>query len=197
MTTSGLYDEKELLQQVASGSEEAFSLLFRRYRGKLYHYVLDFTQSKEEAEDIVHDVFLKIWNSRETLTAIDSINSYLYKMSRNQAINGLRRKAKERLVLAELRQEPMAIFPDIDPASQKEVRDSIQQAISKLSPQQRKVFLLSRQDGLKHEQIAEELGISITTVKTHIGRALQFLREEIRQAYGEQAIAIFVLYGLS
>lgn len=197
MTTSGLYDEKELLQQVAGGSEEAFSLLFRRYRGKLYHYVLDFTQSKEEAEDIVHDVFLKIWNSRETLTAIDSINSYLYKMSRNQAINGLRRKAKERLVLAELRQEPMAILPDIDPASKKEVRDSIQQAISKLSPQQRKVFLLSRQDGLKHEQIAEELGISITTVKTHIGRALQFLREEIRQAYGEQAIAIFVLYGLS
>lgn len=179
------------------GDEQAFATLFSRYRGKLYHYTLTYTQSKEIAEDLVHEVFLKIWTRREELTGIDNFNAYLYRMSRNLAISGLRRRAREYLMLAELRQDSFEVIPDIDPVFVKEVRASILRAIDKLSPQQRKIFILSREQGLRQEQIAEELGISINTVKTHMSRALQLLREEIGHDYGPLAVAIYVIYGLS
>lgn len=191
------YHERELLLRVAEGSEADFRLLFERYRGKLYHYILSITDSPESAEDTVHDVFLKIWINREKLPAIENLNAYLYMMCRNQAISGIRRMAKETLILAEIRKEQVQTPEGIDPLSQKEIRHFIQQAVDKLSPQQRKVFLLSRQDGLKHEQIAQEMNISISTVRTHLGKALEFLREEIGQSYGNLAVAIWVIYKLS
>ncbi|HTN09191.1 RNA polymerase sigma-70 factor [Agriterribacter sp.] len=190
------HHEKELLLQLAKGSEEAFTALFYQYRGKLYHYIFTITASQEMAEDTVHDVFLKIWTNREKLANIENMNAYLYRVCHNQAISGLRRMAKETLILAELQQENMLPLPNVDPASQREIRISIQQAVNKLSPQQRKIFLLSRHDGLKHKQIAEQLGVSINTIKTHLGQALRFLREEVGQQYKLQSTVIWVLYQL-
>ncbi len=190
------YHEKELLQQLANGSEAAFTDIFYHYRSKLYHYIYTITASQEMAEDTVHDIFLKIWNSRDKLAGIENMNAYLYRLCHNQAISGLRRMAKETLILSELQQETIPLLPDIDPASQREIRTYIQQAVNKLSPQQRKIFLLSRHDGLKHKQIADKLGVSINTVKTHLAQALRFLREEISQQYGLQATVIWILYQL-
>lgn len=183
--------------RVAEGNEEAFSHLFHHYRGKLYHYILTITDSREAAEDTVHDVFLRLWEGRTSLPSIERLSPYLYRMCHNRAISGLRRMAKETLILAELRQEGLPLIPDADPTSQKEVLKFIQRAVDQLSPQQRKVFMLSRQDGLKHEEIADRLGISVNTVRTHLGAALRFLREEIGRAYGPMATAIWVVYQLS
>ena len=191
------YNEKELLLQLANGSEKAFTAIFYHYRGKLYHYIFTITFSREVAEDTVHDVFLKIWTNREKLANIENMNAYLYRVCHNEAISGLRRMAKETLILAELQHEGIPLLPDVDPASQREIRASIQQAVNKLSPQQRKIFLLSRQDGLKHKQIAEQLGVSINTIKTHLGQALRFLREEVGQQYKLQATAIWVMFQLT
>ncbi|HRO45242.1 RNA polymerase sigma-70 factor [Agriterribacter sp.] len=191
------YNEKALLHQLAKGSEEAFTAIFHHYRGKLYHYIFTITSSREMAEDTVHDVFLKVWTHREKLANIENMNAYLYRVCHNQAIGGLRRMAKETLILAELQQEDIPLLPNVDPAGQREIRNSIQEAVSKLSPQQRKIFLLSRQDGLKHKQIAEQLGVSINTIKTHLGQALRFLREEIGQQYKLQATAIWVMFQLT
>lgn len=131
------------------------------------------------------------------MAGIENMNAYLFRICHNRAITGLRRMAKETLILSELQQENIPFLSHADPACQKEIRDSIQQAVNRLSPQQRQVFLLSRQDGLKHKQIAEQLGVSINTVKTHLGQALRFLREEIGQQYGLQATAIWVIYQFS
>ena len=191
------YNEKELLLQLANGSEKAFTAIFYHYRGKLYHYIFTITSSREMAEDTVHDVFLKIWTNREKLANIENMNAYLYRVCHNEAISGLRRMAKETLILAELQHEGIPLLPDVDPASQREIRASIQQAVNKLSPQQRKIFLLSRHDGLKHKQIAEQLGVSINTIKTHLGQALRFLREEVDQQYKLQATAIWVMLQLT
>lgn len=188
------YNEKDLLQELAKGSEEAFSEIFHHYRGKLYHYIYTITSSREMAEDTVHDVFLKIWTHREKLANIENMNAYLFRVCHNQAVSGLRRIARETLILGELLHEKIPPINDVDPASQREIRTSIQEAVHKLSPQQRQVFLLSRQGGLKHKQIAEQLGVSINTVKTHLGQALRFLREEIGPQYGLQTIALGILY---
>jgi RNA polymerase sigma-70 factor (family 1) len=193
-----LYNEKDLLLRVSEGNENAFRQLFNTYRSKLYSYILKITESKETAEDTVHDVFLKIWITREKLPEIQNINAYLYRMAHNRAYNGLRRMAKETLVMAEL--EKGTGYESSDPNDKlvrKEVRQFIHDAINKLTPQQKEVFRMSREEGLKQKEIAQRLNISIFTVKKHLTDALNFLRKEISLSYGSQAIAIYVIYYLA
>jgi len=196
-----LNNEKEILHQVAAGSAEAFATLFNHYRAKLFTNLFHLTKSREIAEDIVHEVFLKIWAARAQLTTIDNFNAYLHTISRNLAYNGFKRAAKETLILAELRRDQSASGPvtAATPATQlmsKEVRAFIRETVDRLSPQQKTIFLMSREEGLKHEEIARRVGISVSTVKTHMGLALKFLRDEISGAYGPSAIAIFVIFHL-
>lgn len=145
-----LNNEKDLLAQVSKGDEHAFRKLFSAYRGKLYSYVYKITESKETAEDTVHDVFLKLWLGREKLPEIQHLNAYLYRMAHNHVYNGLRRMAKKTLVMAELeRQSGYETSDPDDKLVRKEVRQFINQAVNKLTPQQREVFQMSRELGLK------------------------------------------------
>lgn len=193
-----MLQEKEILHQVAQGSEAAFRSLFNEYRRKLFTYVFKITDSAELAEDAVHDVFLKIWLNRAQLPQVDNFNAYVHRMAHNVAYSGFRRKAKETLILAELRnglsetdtQHPGKLLVA------KEVRELINAAMEKLTPQQKLIFRMSREQGLKHEEIAKELDLSISTVKKHIGAALAFLREEVGEAYGPAATILFILYQL-
>jgi RNA polymerase sigma-70 factor (ECF subfamily) len=94
--------EKELLQGVAEGNELAFGQLFHNWRDKLYFFILRIVDSSSITEDLVQDVFVKIWVNRETLSTIENFGAYLYTMARNEAISGMRRKASETVILAEL-----------------------------------------------------------------------------------------------
>lgn len=199
LTVFGSYSEKELLRQIAGGSEDAFRVIFDHYGGKLQSYVLKLSRSKETAEDIVHDVFLNIWKNRENLTQIDQFDSYLFRAARNAAHRGFQRRAKETLIVATLQrtESPDGDFEGEALITHREVRESIQQAIDRLSPQQRKIFLLSREEGLNHAEIAERLGITRRTVSNTITEALNALRSDIGSEYSSLAVAIFVLHGLA
>lgn len=191
------HSEKDLLRQVAEGNEQAFRRLFDAYRRKIYTYLLKMTQSRETAEDSVHDIFLKLWTGREKLPEIENLNAYLYRMAHNHAFNGLRKMATETLVLAEIKGQGTDLPEDPDMTlGRKEVRRFIHEAVSKLTPKQREVFQLSRELGLKQEEIAQRLGISVATVKSHLTDALNALRTEISTHYGTYSIAIFVLWNL-
>jgi RNA polymerase sigma-70 factor (family 1) len=192
------YEEKELLRQIGEGSENAFRLLFLQYAPRLKNYVLRLSRSLEVAEDIVHDVFLEIWKSRERMAELDHFSAYVYRAAHNKAHRSLQRKAKEILIVAELRREQGEDlgFEGDDKLTYQQVRDSIKQAVDKLPPQQRKVFLFSRHLGLTHQQIADELHLSPNTVNNHLVEALRTLREEIGTIYGSYAIAIYVLHSL-
>ena len=192
-----LYNEKDLLLQVSEGNEHAFRQLFNTYRSKLYTYIFKITESKETAEDTVHDVFLKLWTNKEKLTEIQNLNAYLYKMAHNHAYNGFRRMAKETLVMAELeRQHGYELSDPDDQLVRKEVRKFIYEAVNKLTPQQKEVFKMSRELGMKQEEIAQRLNISIHTVKKHLTDALNYLRKEISQSYGSKAVALYVINSL-
>ncbi len=189
--------EQDLLLKIASGSEAAFRELFQAYRRKLFSYIFKITGSREIAEDTVQDIFLKLWSVREALPAIGNINAYLHRMAHNYAYHGFRRLAKETLLLDHLsRQEQGDTHSPVQELLSKEVVAYIQLLVDRLTPQQRKVFLLSREEGLKQEEIAGRLNISISTVKKHMVDALAFLREEIRQNYSLYAIAVFVIWQL-
>ena len=189
--------EQDLLLEIASGSEAAFRELFQAYRRKLFSYIFKITASREVAEDTVQDIFLKLWSVRETLPAIGNINAYLHRMAHNYAYHGFRRLAKEALLLDHLRkQEDGDIANPVQELLSKEAAAYVQLLVDRLTPQQRKVFLLSREGGLKQEEIADRLNISISTVKKHMVDALAFLREEIRQSYSLYATALFVIHQL-
>jgi RNA polymerase sigma-70 factor (ECF subfamily) len=169
----------ELLIRVVQGDEIAFGQLFRQYKDKLYSFILHLSGSATIAEDVLQDVFLKIWRDRHQLTNIDNFNAYLYRMAQNTAINVLRRQSREALLLTEVqRLAPHGVQGD-ELLAAKEVRTALQQAINNLPPQQRKVYQLGKEQGLTYEQIAVSLGISTSTVRNHMVQALKTIREYI------------------
>lgn len=173
--------EQELLKQSAAGDAAAFAELFRMYRHKLYSFLLRASGSPEMAEDITQDIFLKLWKNRELLTGIEQFGGYIYRMAQHQVINSLKRMARETLILGELGKAQPLAGPDAEAQlSLQEVTQSLHHALDKLTPKQKLVYTLSRERGLKHEEIARYLNISPSTVNNHMIEALRLIRQQLR-----------------
>jgi RNA polymerase sigma-70 factor (ECF subfamily) len=180
MAIKPIPNESELIKQVISGSERAFSKLFDGYYKALGDYVYRLTESLEITEEIVQDVFIKIWTKKEALSGIESFSNYLFIISRNQTYNFLRKKANEKVRQLEWEKdfEENSILND-DDKSGEFYRSLLEKAIEKLPPQQKKVYLLSRNERLKYEEIAQKLNISPETVKKHMKSAIKFLKSNV------------------
>lgn len=176
MTNKLLYDEDALLLRVSEGDEVAFTLLFERWQPMLATYIFRITRSRESAAEIVHDVFLKIWERRATLRSVDNFKSYLFVASRNHAINALKKTLRENSRLAELRNlaadnirfSPASAMAETPAADLPAMLD---EAIDRLSPRQRQVYLLHNHQLLSYREIAERLGIGMESVKSHMALA--------------------------
>ncbi|MBV8252060.1 MAG: RNA polymerase sigma-70 factor [Chitinophaga sp.] len=190
----GAYTGKNLLMQVAAGNEIAFANLFHDWRNKLYTYILRITDSPETAEDVVQEVFLKIWLRRTELNEIDNFSAYLYKMAHNHAISGIRRMAQETFILAELYQEALPGLPADEAMLKKQIQEKLKMVVSRLPLQQRLVYTLSRDEGMKQEDIARQLNITISTVQNHMTQALRNIRRELTIFLAETpGLLIFLL----
>ncbi|GEP95798.1 hypothetical protein CCY01nite_20580 [Chitinophaga cymbidii] len=151
------------------------------YRHKLYSFLLRASGSPEMAEDITQDIFLKLWKNRELLTGIAQFGGYIYRMAQHQVINSLKRMARETLILGELGKTQPLAGPDAEAQlSLQEVTQSLHHALDKLTPKQKLVYTLSRERGLKHEEIARYLNISPSTVNNHMIEALRLIRQQLR-----------------
>jgi RNA polymerase sigma-70 factor (family 1) len=191
-----LHNESQLLGRIAAGDTDAFRTLFHAYEKRIYGYAHKMTTSKEASEDVVQEVFLGIWNSRHKLVEVKNIGAYLFRAAQYASILQLKLAARETLVRDHLITEnkyPEQAERDI---ISKEVRKDIQRLVDQLTPKQREVFLLSREDGLKHEEIAQRLDIGLATVKSHLGDALAFLRQGLAAQYGTEAVILFIIYEL-
>jgi RNA polymerase sigma-70 factor (ECF subfamily) len=190
------YHEKALLLQVAKGDERAFHVLFDTYRDRLYFYVLQIQDSKEIAEDIVQDTFLRIWLRRDQLPAIEHFNAYIFRMAQNAVMTGLRRKALETTILQE-KMAPVTTEAGVDDQLHfKLVKDVIQKAVSTLPEQQKKVYLLRREEGRRIREIAQALNISEITVKRHLNRAQKALRQAIEINFPYESGILLIIFGL-
>jgi RNA polymerase sigma-70 factor (ECF subfamily) len=188
--------EKILLQRSATGDGLAFSELFNNYKFKLYGYVYRLTDSREMAEDIVQDVFLKLWDHRASLDQIDHLGSYIFRMAQNRTINAFKRTALETAIVRRLltgQPEFSASTPESSLAV-KEMEALFKKAIRQLPAQQRRVYQLSREEGLKYEEIARQLKISPGTVKNHMIQLLRTLREQMEKNLNSPAsLYLFLL----
>jgi RNA polymerase sigma-70 factor (family 1) len=175
------YEERLLLHQIAAGDGKAFAIIIGRYWNNIYSQALTYIKSTHSAQDIVQEVFLKVWEKRATLPAIERFDSFLFIITRNHIISELRKKIALPLNndLSESFKEE-SIIPD-KIFSLKQLNDLINKAINLLPQQQKTAFLLSRDQGSSYEAIAIEMELSKETVKKHIGKALNFLRTYIRR----------------
>lgn len=174
-------DEQLLLKNISLGDEKAFQIIFDRYSNRVYVYALKLLKSEEVAEEIVHDVFLKLWKQPVAAT-IDNVEAYLKVAARNMVFNAMR---KERLV-ARVSQHIKRHSPGNSNITEEMIQyqDTVtvfQEAVKALPPQQRQVYLLCRSKGMQYVQAARVLSISPLTVKTHMQKALRFLRGFIKR----------------
>lgn len=172
-----LHNESALLILISKGDELAFRLVFNHYSDKLYSYTLKITDNQELSEEIVMDAFLKIWCNREELSKINQFDSYLFTIVRNQAFTAIKRRAHEASIITKLSLSNTE-YQDCteDTVSYNEYQHLLNQAINKLPPQQKLVYSMSRDEGLKYDEIADQLNLSKNTVKAHLKRALSTLR---------------------
>lgn len=160
-------DEKELLQLVASGDERAFRVLFNLYHHHLGNYIFHITKSQELTQEAVQDVFVKIWTNRASLAEINNFKAYLFVISKNHALNCLKKIASEKALTTHLdlwNYDVQSEEADID----KERYTLVDQAIDQLPKQQKIVYLLSRHERLQYSEIANRLSISPKTVKKYL-----------------------------
>jgi RNA polymerase sigma-70 factor (ECF subfamily) len=169
----------ELIASVRAGDRGAFEQLFRMWYSRLADYAYRISGSRDGAEDAVQDVFIAVWQRRESLPDKTKVPAYLHRAVRNRALNQIRdAKTSDRVATQldiESREAPHA---DADVLEQ-ELSDAIEGALAALPARTREVFQLSREQGLTYQQIADTLEISIKTVETLMGRGLRALREKL------------------
>lgn len=175
--------DAQLLARLRAGDERALEAVFRAHYATMCSVVKRIVFAPDVAEELVQDVFFKLWSKREQLAEIDALKTYLYRAARNTALNHLRRQklehAFEERELA--KGEPVGNEGVSDSASTSEVERAVRVAIQRLPERCREIFLMSRDGGLTYGQIARELGISIKTVETQMGRALKSLRVSLAE----------------
>jgi RNA polymerase sigma-70 factor (ECF subfamily) len=175
--------DAELVRRIRAGDERALEVVFRAHYAGMASFVQRYVRSSDLAEELVQDVFLKLWSKREQLTEIETFRTYLFRAARNTALNYLRRAKLERRWREEqaVVDEPPTSYSADEETTEQEVAKAVQAAIQRLPPRCREIFLLSRDGGLTYAEIARSLEISVKTVETQMGRALKSLRSSLQQ----------------
>ena len=174
MTDYTTYTDEDLAGAIKDSNLDAFRVLYYRYYDRLYHYVWARTSRAELAQDIVQEIFTRLWQNRKRYTIRKSLKAYIYRMANNLIIDLHRKKKHESDYLSECDlKQTLARNNHID------LSIDVESAINKLPEKLRTVFILSRFEDLKYTEIARVCRISIKAVESRIGRALRILRDDL------------------
>lgn len=177
-----------------SYSELQFERIFNSYKQQVYTQVYAVVKSEYAAEEITQEIFIKLWENQERLKDIKNLNAYLYTVSRNYALNYLRKIASNLRMTNELMRIAVTVGNNTDSVLQvSEYKNLIFKAICKLSPQRRIVYELSKEQGLSYDEIAAQLNLSKNTVKNHLLAALEFIRNYLTKS-GVDSTIISILF---
>ena len=169
---------KDLFILLKKGDVIAFDSIYEIYSKRLYCFVLRYVKQKEDAEGIVQEVFIKIWETRNKIDIYSSFDSFIFTIAYNTTINLLRKRVSEHKYYERLNSIQQITEADqiIDDIYFKEINTQLQSVLNKLTPRQKEIFQLSREEGLTHEEIAKILNISVNTVKNHMVTTLAFIK---------------------
>lgn len=177
-------NDPEALLQLAEGNLDAYRFLFDHHFTDLCNFLLIYLHSKELAEDIALEIFTFIWEKRQTLVIKTNFKSFLFSAAKNKAITLYRKEHQKIFASIDICES----FMPIDSSAQftienNELRDLINEAISKLPQKSRQVYLMAWEENMSYKEIAAQLGLSTKTIENHIGIALHKLRESLKPYY--------------
>jgi len=176
-----LTDEKTLVKALKNGDKVAFEKIFHIYHKQLYFFCYSFLHQKEDAENITQDVFVKLWTKRASLDCEKSFSGFLFTMTKNLALNYIRKTIHQQIFVNQLLNNGLEDYCQTDKqVSLNEVKRTLNNLISQLPPKRKKIFLLSREEGLLHKEISERLGVSVHTVESQVSKALKFIRNGLK-----------------
>lgn len=186
----------ELLERLRNGDILAFDAIYKKYSTRLYGFILKIIKQDSDAEELVQKVFVKIWESRINIKANASFDSYLFTTAYNTTMSLLRKRVHEKNYLEHLKSIQQISSPSniIEEIHSEDVKNSFQKLINQLTPRQKEVFNLSREEDLTYFEIAEKLNISVNTVENHMTKALSFIKNNIDKTllFNSLIIALFL-----
>ncbi|MFX1704008.1 sigma-70 family RNA polymerase sigma factor [Chitinophaga sp. CC14] len=175
-------DEKDLLRRLQEGNEFAFKALYEIYAPRLTMKLLQLLRSEELAEDILQDLFIKIWEVRHSINPELSFGALVFKMAANLSKNVYRRSVYDQLMRKQINADG-SHNPIEESLNQSEAKELLYAALNKLTPRQREVYTMHKIDGLSYQEISSRLNISASAINHHIQEANKQLRNILRSNY--------------
>jgi RNA polymerase sigma-70 factor (family 1) len=161
---------------------QKFNTIFFATKDRLYHFVWKLTQNETDTKDIMQTCYVRLWQKIATVDDTREVLPLLFTYARNLVIDHLRKKARQRLLMHQLEQDttPSQAIPQAEQLIHyKERLHQLQSTIDQLPAKRKKIFTLVKQEGLSHQKVADQLGISPATVEKQVGLSLKFLRKEM------------------
>lgn len=177
-----LHTEKELVKKLKEGDSFAFEVLFYKYRNKIKGFALKIVPAQIDPEEIVQEVFVRVWLKKEAIDPEKDFQSYLFSIAKNLVLDHLKSAVNRKLYfVGEHFQQDLLVEDGLEASISEESEVKLQKLINEIPERRREIFRLSRFEGLSYKQIAERLNISENTVDSQIRNALAFLRKEFRK----------------
>ena len=172
-----IHSDRQLVELLRHDSQKAFEEVFRKYSKELYVYSMQFTKSAEEAEEIVHDAFIRLWNNRDKLQDVDSLRPLLFQISKRQFINAFRARVNSPVFEEYVEVNDYRRSEGVSLLEYEELLRLVQHNIQQLPRQQRLIVEKAKFEELSPMEIAKDMGISIQTVRNQLSSGLKRLRE--------------------
>ncbi len=172
--------ENELVEKLRKGDVNAFDQVYKKYALRLYAFSFKYLKSREEAEELVQSVFLKVWENQHNLKTDKSFSSYLFTIAYNEICNVFRQRSYQRKFILSVESNNEASEESEAQLDALFVREQIDRIIVKLPEKQRIIFIKSRQEGKSTRDIASELGLSSGTVDNYLSESLKFIRNQLK-----------------
>ena len=192
-STSAMIKDEELFifNRMAEGDKDAFRFFFEKYYPDLCNLVNLYLHDSMMSEEIVQDIFIYLWEKKDTLKINSSVKSYLLRASKNRSMNYIRNEKTKLAIHNKLTETDYNSYEMPDSVlDANQLRDIINAAIDSLPERCREVYILGKEKNLSYEEISGELGITVKTVEVQMGKALKRLREQLRPYYQD----IFILF---
>jgi RNA polymerase sigma-70 factor, ECF subfamily len=174
---------KDLVKLFKDGDMLAFDTIYKNYCHRLYGFVYKFLKQEEDTEEIIQEVFVKLWESRSKIDVNLSFESYLFTVTYNSTISMLRKRIHETKYIDYVKSLQINYNSDevFDLIQYDQINDRYLELLEKITPRQKEIFLLSRSEGLSHKEIAQKLDISENTVKNHIVNTLNYFKSNLKR----------------
>lgn len=190
-------EEVQLLNAMQSGSMDAYAKIYRSYSARIYVNILKMVKDENEAQELLQDVFLKVWTKRQLVDPQQSFRSYLFQIAKNTVYNFIRKRNLDRQVENYMKSHLQEGYCHIEEdLIIKENEEWLLKTIEQLPPRRQQIFRLCKIEGKSYVEVSESLGISTSTINDHIVKATKFIKESYQNTNNTVLLMILFLFQL-